>query len=189
MSSCGYVSTEGILPIIKHPLHGPSGEQVTTFLDVPFGPPLDSAQQPVLPGQCFEASTTYWRYGMKLVNGHNEAWCSNPMTASGLFVRLPEKNGLPMDLPNNKANRLSPIAEMERIIDRKPRTGFIFFRSGGNCTLKGQAPPSEAARNAGEGAFFEHEQSVKNPYNFGMEILAEQGTPVAVWGAGNLFPR
>lgn len=54
--------------------------------------------------------------------------------------------------------------------------------------LKGQAPPSEAARSAGEGAFFEHEQSVKNPYNFGMEILAEQGTPVAVWGAGNLFP-
>jgi hypothetical protein len=176
----------GCLPIIKHPKVC-LGKGEMTFLDIAFGPHLNpQGHQPYPPGRRFPASATYSRYGMKLHNGHNEAWRAKPSSASGIFLRLPEKNGLPLTMP--REDRLSPIAEMKRIESGKPRIGFTFFRSGGNCTLKGQAPPAEAARSAGEGAYFEHTQSIRNPHNFAMEVLVEQGTPVTVWGAGDLFP-
>ena len=175
----------GTLPLVKHPRPSKKGEEVT-FMDIPFGPCLDlDTNQPLLPGKCRTASSTYSRYGMKLLTGNNEAWKATPCAGSSIFVRLPEKNGLPV---GELGEQLSPIAEMERISDGKGRLGFIVHRSGGNCTLKGQAPPAEASRSAGEGAFFEHAQSIKNPHNFAMEILVEQGTPVAVWGAGDLVP-
>lgn len=178
---------EGMLPLIKHPRPSRKGEE-PTFMDIPFGPGLNAVtHQPLLPGQCLSASTAYSRYGMKLLSGHNEAWKAVPCAASGLFLRLPEKNGLQMDEP--KRERLSPVYEMERIHSGESRLGFMVKRSGGNCTLKGQAPPAEAARTAGEGAFFEHAQSIKNAHNFAMEILIEQGTPVTVWGAGDLVPQ
>ncbi len=60
--------------------------------------------------------------------------------------------------------------------------------SGGNCALKGNAPPGSGARSAGEGAFFEHEQTVKNACNLALETVSEAGRPLAVFGAGTLFP-
>ena len=179
---------KGTLPLIKHPRPRREDEgNEKSFMEIPFGPYLDQeTDQPLLPGKCRLASSIYSRYGMKLLSGHNEAWKAGACAASGLFVRLPEKNGLPVD--GCETQRLSPLAEIQRISSGSERMGFIVHRSGGNCTMKGQAPPAEAARTAGEGAFFEHAQSIKNPYNFAIEILVEQGTPVAVWGAGDLVP-
>lgn len=36
--------------------------------------------------------------------------------------------------------------------------------------------------------FFEHEQTINNPYNHALEIVSEQGRPIAVFGAGSLLP-
>ena len=178
---------EGTLPLIKHPRQVTAGGE-SSFMDIPFGPMLDPlTNQPMSLGTCMLSSAIYSRYGMKLLAGHNEAWKAVPCAAGGILVRMPEKSELPLGLP--RQSRLSPIAEMERITTGKSRMGFIFKRSGGNCTLKGQAPPAEAARTAGEGAFFEHDQSIKNCHNYAMEILVEQRTPVAVWGAGDLVPN
>jgi hypothetical protein len=41
---------------------------------------------------------------------------------------------------------------------------------------------------ASEGAYFEHEQTIRNPYNNALELMAENGTPVAVFAAGPLLP-
>jgi len=178
---------EGTLPLIKHPRQVTTGGE-SSFMDIPFGPMLDPiTNQPMPLGTCLLSSAIYSRYGMKLLAGHNEAWKAIPCAAGGILVRMPEKSELPLGLP--RQTRLSPLAEMERITTGMSRMGFIFKRSGGNCTLKGQAPPAEAARTAGEGAFFEHDQSIKNCHNYAMEILVEQRTPVAVWGAGDLVPN
>jgi hypothetical protein len=57
------------------------------------------------------------------------------------------------------------------------------------CTVKGNAPPGPGGRSAGEGAFFEHEQSVKNAYNLALEVVSETGHPMAVFAAGTLLPK
>ena len=177
----GWLRDDGIIPIITHPITKDS------TIRVAFGPYLDPHNQPHAPGSCFRAAGVYLDFGMRLHADHNEAWRSNPDTTSALFVRLPEKNSLPMTLPKNK--RKSPLAELERIIALGEREGFDLYRSGGNPVVKGNAPPGPGTKSAGEGAFFEHEQSIKNPYNLALENVAESGRPVVVFGAGLLFPK
>ena len=171
---------DGILPIVTHPIK--NGRSVR----VAIGPYLDPDQNPYPVGSCFRAAGVYTDFGMRLHVDHNEAWRSNAETISAFFLRCPPKNSLPLSMPPNE--RMSAYAEMKRIIAKQPRVGFDIYRSGGNCALKGNAPPGSGARSAGEGAFFEHEQTVKNAYNLALETVSEAGRPLAVFGAGSLFP-
>ena len=173
---------DGIIPLVTHPL---KNEQT---IKVAVGPYLDpTTRNPYPPGSCFRAAAAYIDFGMRLHVDHNEAWRSNPETISAFFLRYPPKNGLPLTLP--AINRKSPLAEMTRIHQLMPREGFDIYRSGGNAALKGNAPPGAGARSAGEGAFFEHEQTIRNAYNFALEAISESGRPIAVFGAGSLIPN
>ena len=169
---------DGIVPSINHP-------KEKGMISIPFGPYLDDHAQPHVPGTCFHAAEAYRHYGMKLQHDYNEAWRSNVDALSSAFLRLPAKNSLPMDLP--KEGRMSPYAEMLRIRDGGARLGFDIYRSGGNCVQKGQAPPA-GGMSAGEGAFFEHVQSINNAYNSAIEIIEERMTPLAVFVGGALLP-
>jgi hypothetical protein len=166
---------DGILPMIKHPHKGHG------FVNARFGPYLDSFSQPHPPGAMFHASSVYSNYSMTLKPDFNETWRAIPQAGSALIFRLPEKNAMTADM--------SPHSEMLRIKKKdETRLGFHFYRSGGNPSSKGQAPPSHLSKGAGEAAHFEYEQTIKNAPNMALELLAENGTPVAVFAAGPLVP-
>jgi hypothetical protein len=172
---------DGIIPVITHPLT--NGRSV----QVPVGPYLDKLNNPYPPGSCFRAADLYLHFGMRLHIDHNEAWRSNSDTLSSIMLRYPPKNSLPLTMPENE--RKSPYAEMKRIIAKIPREGMDIHRSGGNVAVKGNAPPGFGAKSAGEGAFFEHEQTIKNPYNYAIETVSESARPLAVVAAGSLLPK
>ena len=176
-----WMREDGIVPVITHPL------RKTGTVTVAFGPYLDCHHQPHSPGTCFRSSSVYLHFGMRLHADHNEAWRSNADTLSSLFLRLPEKNSLPLTTP--VVDRKSPLSEMRRIVGKLPRGGFDIYRSGGNPTVKGNAPPGAGTKSAGEGAFFEHAQCIKNAYNMALESVSESGRPLAVFGAGPLMPK
>jgi hypothetical protein len=98
---------------------------------------------------------------MRLHADHNEAWRSNPDTTSAFIVRLAAKNSLPLTLP--AIVRTSPLAKMHRIIAQQDPQGFDLHRSGGNPTVKGNAPPGPSGRSAGEGAFLSTNSLFKMP--------------------------
>lgn len=170
---------DGIIPLLKH------RKDKDGYNLISNGAYLNDNGQPHPPGFVCPATTAYRDFGMILHSGFNEVLKSRPLAAGALIFRLPEKNYLPIGTPEK--HPMSPYAEICRIKANEQRQGFDFYRSGGNWALKGQAPPTVTSKKAGEGAYFEHEQSIDNPYNFAIEQLADYGIPVAVFLAGPLF--
>jgi hypothetical protein len=177
-----WLAADGLIPVVRMP------NKDGGVVDVPFGPYFgDNNEQPQAIGTCFHAATIYRQFGMNLHKDHNTAWRSNCDTSSAIIVRMAEKNCLPLGLPTSR--RKSPYAEMRRILNNEPREGFDLYRSGGNGSIKGLAPPGPNSKTAGEGAFLEHEQTINNSFNFALEVNCELGRPVVCFAAGDIFPK
>ena len=153
---------------------------------------------------------------MSLQPSYNQPWRTQPETIAAIIVQSPERNCLPLGLPPdtclpqdvfdgdyqefldyvlpNSCKDLhilqprSPYAEMTSILTTGERFGFDFYRSGGNSSIISAAPPGLAAYTPGVGAWLEQHQTISNNYNYSMEIVAEQGTILAVYGAGDIGP-
>ena len=108
------------------------------------------------------------------------------------IFRLPEKNGLPVDVAIESG--MSPLGEVIRVVQGMARLGFCFFGSGGVPVVNGFVSPSANSKaatdssGARDGATFETAQSVSNKANFTMDQLCERGTPIAMFVAGKALP-
>jgi hypothetical protein len=127
---------------------------------------------------------------MSLHSSLNEAWRSQPDCVSAIIVRSPEKNCLPLGLSTNclpddddyqefldlfagdncsNLNVLeprSPLAEMNNILTTGERSGFDIYRSGGNSSIVGAAPPGLTDFTPGLGAWLEQEQTINKAIQF-----------------------
>jgi hypothetical protein len=180
-------------------------------IDIPFGPHLDVLHNPIPPGTCLLSTTVYRQYGMSLHSSQNEAWRSQPECVSSIIVRSPGKNCLPLGLhstclpdddrqefldllADDKCSNLnelvprSPLAEMNSILTTGEQYRFDIYRSGGNSSTVGVAPPGLANFTPGLGAWLEQEQTINYGYNFSLEVVAECGTVVSVYGPGDIVP-
>ena len=196
---------DGILPLLT--FHTSSGDSI----DIPFGPQLDVMSNPIPPGSCWLSTTVYRRFGMSLHSTQNDAWRSQPESVSAIIVRSPEKNCLPRGLASNglpeedyqdfldliadndRSNLIeleprSPLAEMNSILTTGERFGFDIYRSGGNSSIVGAAPPCLSDFTPGIGAWLEQEQTINNGYNFSLEVVAERRTVVSAYGSGDIVP-
>lgn len=183
------LSSHGLIPVIV----SPNPRDLTQCVHSPFGPLLDSRFQPCEFGTRFLASVIYNKYRLKKGKGFNDAWNHDVSVASTCIFRLPEKNGLPVDVPVIAGS--SPLGEMMRIVDKQERLGFNFFGSGGVPVVNGFVSPSANSRAATDlsggrdGATFETAQTVANKANYTMDQLCERGTPIAMFVAGKALPR
>jgi hypothetical protein len=149
---------------------------------------------------------------MSLHSSQNEAWRSQPDCVRAIIVRSSPKKILPFGLAtdclcdgddyqefldlfaDDKCSNLnlleprSPLAEMNSILRTGERFGFDIYRSGGNSSIFGVAPPGLTDFTPGLGAWLEQEQTINNAYNFSLEVVAERGTVVTVYGSGDIVP-
>lgn len=185
---CSLLAKDGIIPLIVSPNQLDRTQNNRT----PFGPMLDSKFQPFWYGQKFMAATIYNKYRLKKGKGFNDAWMSNLWGANSCIFRLPEKNGLPVDVAI--ASGMSPLGEIMRIVGDLPRLGFYFYGSGGTPVVNGFVSPSANSKAATdssggrEGATFETAQSIANSLNYTMDLLCERGTPMSHFVAGKALP-
>jgi hypothetical protein len=162
------------------------------LVHTPFGPMLDSNSFPCRPGQIFLSSTTYEKFGLKKGKGFNDAWNSDVWQAGACRFRLPEKNGLPVDVPIEDG--MSPLGEVMRIMHGLLLLGFHFYGSGGVLVVNGFVSPSANSKAATDssggrdGATFETAQTVENKVNFTMDQLCERGSIIAMFVAGKALP-
>ena len=84
---------------------------------------------------------------------------------------------------------LSPLGEIQRLQSGKPRSGFVFYGSGGNPVQNGLVSPSPKTKVSGAGATFETCQTVLNKLNYTMEQICERGSPIVVVLAGSVLPN
>jgi hypothetical protein len=203
---------DGILPLVSFP--NSKGDS----LKIPFGPYLvDDSKNPIPAGTCLSSSAVYRRYGMTLHSSQNEAWRSQPDTVAAIIVRSPENNcllvplGLPMScFPDNMdhgdypefldlisstlchdLNVLQPrsaLTEMKSILPTGLHYGYNIYRSGGNSSVDGAAPPGLADYTPGVGAWLESGQTISNSYNFSLEVVAERSTIIEVYGSDDTVP-
>jgi hypothetical protein len=186
--AAGLLAKQGIIPVVV----SPNPRDPTQSVRCPFGPMLDSNRYPYKVGTRFPASTIYNRYRLKKGKGFNDAWNQDIWAANACVFRLPEKNGLPVDVPI--ISGLSPLGEVLRVLGNQPRLGFIFYGSGGVPVVNGFVSPSANSKAATDatggrdGATFEAPQTVANKANFTMDQLCERGTPVPMFATGKAFP-
>ncbi|WP_288993368.1 hypothetical protein, partial [uncultured Marinobacter sp.] len=192
MMTLGYVVQElarkGIIPVVS----SPNQARKDMLVKVPFGPMLDDKFQPAVCGQRLKASLVYNQFRLKKSTDYNDPWLANIWLANAIVLRIPEKNGLPFDLPIQEG--MSPIGELLRIDEGKERLGFYFYGSGGNPVISGFVSPDAKARKtatmtAVEGATFESTQTITNKMNSVMEQICESSRPVAVFLAGSVLPK
>ena len=182
------LAMEGRIPVIVSP--NPKDPELS--VETAFGPMLDSNHQPCKPGAMFLASTIYKKFHLKKGKGFNDAWSPDVWQAGCGILRLPEKNGLPFDVPI--ANGMSPLGEVMRIVACVRPIGFFFFGSGGVPVVNGFVSPSAGSKaatdssGARDGATFEAAQTVANKVNFAMDQLCELGTPIAFFVSGKALP-
>jgi hypothetical protein len=118
--------------------------------------------------------------------GHNQ------IVSAQSSLDLPKKNCLPLGLSTDclpddddyqefldlfagdncsNLNMLEPrffLAEMNSILTTGERFGFDIYRSGGNSSIVGAAPPGLTDFTTGLGAWLEQEQTINNAYNFSL---------------------
>ena len=183
------LSLEGIVPVVVSP--NPRDKQQS--VKAPFGPMLTEKHQPCKHGTCFKSSTIYNMFQMKKQVEFNDAWSTVLSFANAIILRMPEKNGLPVDAPIDKGR--SPLGEVMRVRDNpSSRTGFDFHGSGGNAAIAGAVPPDARSKKtvsdtAAAGATFEGAQTITNKHNAIMEQICENGTPIVVFVAGDALPK
>jgi hypothetical protein len=114
------------------------------------------------------------------------------LVASAGVFHIPEKNGLPVDVPI--LGGMSPLGEVMRIGEGVEHLGFCFYGSGGTPVVNGFVSPSANSKaamdssGAREKATFETAQTVANKINFTMDHLCEAGTPLALCVTGKALP-
>jgi hypothetical protein len=183
------LATDGIIPVIV----SPNPKERNQSVKVPFGPMLTTMHQPCKPGGLYKSSTIYNQYQLKKRVEFNDAWSSNVLFANAVILRLPEKNGLPYDVPIEEG--MSPLGEIKRIMkDSSSRIGFDLFGSGGNAAIAGATPPDAnskktVSKTAAAGAVFESSQTILNKLNAIMELICERGTPIVVFVTGEALPK
>jgi hypothetical protein len=176
----------GITPVVT----SENSLQKNQSLKVPFGPMFDNHFQPVQAGKRFEASFVYSQFRLKKSMDYNDSWLSNIWLANAFVLRLPEKNGIPFDLPIKHG--LSPIGELLGIDAHQERLGFYFYGSGGNPVISGFVSPNAknrktASKTGVEGAIFESTQTITNKMNSVMQQICEISRPLAVFLSGTVL--
>ncbi len=182
------LALHGVIPVIV----SPNPKNIKLSIRQPFGPMLDCNHLPIKPGTRFLASKVYNAYNLKQGKGFNDAWNSDVLQAGACILRLPEKNGLPVQSPI--AIGMSPLGEVMRVVAGKKRLGLTFYGSGGTPVVNGfvsPSPNSQAATNVSggrNGATFETPQTVENKANLTMDQLCERGSPIPIFVTGKVLP-